>query len=119
MEGDLAFYYQVDVRDHFRPHGGRSRLTLRRLLVLADRLPPESAFKSVLDDRIPISDEVAQLARLEEIWTGKKAPIWSAKKRARDRYERAAKMQILAPVAQERNNKYLEARRKRLAGRIS
>lgn len=42
MEADLAFR-GIDFRDFFRPKGGSSRLTLRRLAVLVRALPPESA----------------------------------------------------------------------------
>lgn len=43
MEADLARYYQgQDFRDFYRPKGGESRLTLRRLAVLVRGLPPES-----------------------------------------------------------------------------
>lgn len=41
VEADLA-YRGIDFRDHFRPGGGSSRLTLRRLAVLLRYLPRES-----------------------------------------------------------------------------
>lgn len=46
----MAFYYQQDLRDVWRPDYGPSRLTWRRLAVLIDRLPPESAVKTALRD---------------------------------------------------------------------
>lgn len=41
MEADLAFA-GFDFRDYYRPRGGPSRLTLRRLGVLVRHLPSES-----------------------------------------------------------------------------
>ncbi len=40
---DLTRFYSIDCRDAWRPGGGASRLTARRLRVLADALPPEAA----------------------------------------------------------------------------
>lgn len=42
VEADLA-YCGIDLRDHYRPRSGPSRLTARRLLLLVDNLPDGSA----------------------------------------------------------------------------
>lgn len=47
MEADFAFR-GIDLRDYYRPHGGPSRLTLRRVGVLVRHLPPESYTLKVL-----------------------------------------------------------------------
>lgn len=93
MEGDFALYYpQHDYRDRYRAGGGPSRLTLRRLLLLVERLPSESAFVSEISDRIPISDETAAILGVHEALTGKRHPAWTAKKKAREDAERAEKL---------------------------
>lgn len=62
VEGDLAHYFpQHDLRDLWRPRGGTSRLTWRRLAALVDWLPGESATKTAIRDAL--SDErLAELA---------------------------------------------------------
>ncbi len=51
----------MDLRDLYRPDGGASRLTWRRLQVLIDALPPESATKTAVRDSTP-ADVVEALA---------------------------------------------------------
>lgn len=53
----------MDLRDLWRPGGGVSRLTYRRLQVLVDHLPPESATKTALRESIPEADR-EKLAKL-------------------------------------------------------
>lgn len=55
VEGDFAYHYGQDYRDVFRPGGGASRLTWRRLGVLIRRLPPESATMTELRNSYPES----------------------------------------------------------------
>jgi hypothetical protein len=62
LEGDLAFHYRLDMRDLWRPGGGSSRLTWRRLKVLIDRLPPESATKTAARDALT-PQELDQLTK--------------------------------------------------------
>lgn len=50
------------MRDLWRPGGGVSRLTWRRLKVLIDRLPPESATKTAARDALTPA-ELDQLAK--------------------------------------------------------
>jgi len=45
VEADLAFQ-GVDFRDFYRPHGGVSGLSMRRMLLLVSALPYESATHS-------------------------------------------------------------------------
>ena len=47
VEGDLAFR-GVDLRDFFRPGGGPSGLSLRRLWVLIGAMPYEAAWRSAV-----------------------------------------------------------------------
>jgi hypothetical protein len=59
VEGDFAYHYNgLDYRDVFRPGGGASRLTWRRLGVLIRRLPPESATMTAL--RVAHPDSVTE-----------------------------------------------------------
>lgn len=102
MEGDFALHYHTDYRDVYRPGGGPSRLTLRRLSLLVERLPPESAFKSAVEDRLPISGESAVTMTVFEALTGKKHPLWTAKQRERERAEHEAAVR----AARERARKF-------------
>lgn len=54
----------MDLRDLFRPRGGRSRLTWRRLGVLIDHLPGESPLKTAIRDALP-AGELAAMSRNE------------------------------------------------------
>jgi len=56
LEVDLQRWYQTDLRDLWRPGGGASRLTYRRLRVLVDGLPPESATKTAIRDTLSAAD---------------------------------------------------------------
>lgn len=62
VEADLRRYYQVDLRDLWRPQGGQSRLTYRLLGVLIEHLPGESATKTAQRDQIP-DETLAELAK--------------------------------------------------------
>lgn len=61
LESDLTRYYQQDLRDLWRPRGGASRLTWRRLGVLIDGLPGESLTKTAIRDALG-DDKLAELA---------------------------------------------------------
>jgi hypothetical protein len=50
VEADLQRYYRTDFRDLFEPGSG---LTWRRLLVLVEQLPPESAVMTAIRNMIP------------------------------------------------------------------
>lgn len=63
VEADLQRYCGVDLRDLWRPNGGASRLTYRRLLALIDHaLPGESATKTAIRDAIP-DEDLAEMAK--------------------------------------------------------
>lgn len=62
IEADLARYYRIDLRDLWRKGGGASRLTFRRLRVLLDNLPADSATNTAVRDRF--TD--AELAEMSE-----------------------------------------------------
>jgi hypothetical protein len=64
IEGDLAAL-GVDLRDLFRPHGGASRLTFRRLDVLLDALPGEGLYKTAVRDDLDedVLREIAERPR--------------------------------------------------------
>jgi hypothetical protein len=51
----------IDLRDLFRPGGGTSHLTWRRLDVLLDALPGDGAYKTALRDSLD-DDELAELS---------------------------------------------------------
>lgn len=65
LEADLHRYYRLDLRDLWRPHGGRSRMTFRLLSVLYDGLPGDSLTKTAQRDAIP-DEQLAQIARLPQ-----------------------------------------------------
>lgn len=71
----------------YRPDGGASRLTLRRMLLLVDQLPPESAFVSELNDRVPISTEAAASFSVYQALSGQVHPLWTHRQRERDAME--------------------------------
>lgn len=90
----MEFYYSRDVRDFFLPGGGASKLTLRKLLILVDRLPPESAFRSAVGDRVPISAEAGILMDIFKSLSGEEHPRWQALKNARERERREKLIEV-------------------------
>lgn len=112
MEVDLARFYQIDYRDRYRTTpAGRPRLPIRRLLLLVDHLPPESAFASERAERYPLSREQAALYDLYAAFSGQQHPYPTAKAKA-EQAER--KKELIARKSQERraqNARYLEATR--------
>jgi hypothetical protein len=62
LEADLARYYRVDLRDLWR---GGGALTYRRLQVLLDHLPPESATMTALREEFT-DDELSAMAKNAE-----------------------------------------------------
>lgn len=106
MEVDFQRFYHLDYRDFYREDGGASRLTLRRMLLLAEHLPPESLFHSVVQDRPPVS-EISSV--LMDIWSSindQKHPRWEQLKRERRAKERELAMQR----AREKARKFNAAR---------
>lgn len=112
VEGDFAFYFpQTDYRDRYRPGGGPSRLTLRRLMVLVDRLPPESAFKSLIEDRLPISEQSAAIGDVIHALTGTPWHRWDALARQRKQAEFNTLLEQERAEARAHNTIYLQAQR--------
>lgn len=107
VEGDFAEFYRIDYRDRYLPGGGPSRLTLRRLLLLVERLPSDSAFMSELSDRVPISSEMAVTMGVWEALTKAKHPLWTARQKQREEVERAERL----AAARERARKFNRPRR--------
>lgn len=63
LESDLAAHCDgVDLRDLFRPGGGTSRLTWRRLGALIDGLPGHSATKTAIRDALG-DEKLAELSK--------------------------------------------------------
>lgn len=62
LEGDIDHYFpKYDLRDLYRPRGGASGLTWRKLDALIDWLPGESATKTAIRDSFT-DEELAQYA---------------------------------------------------------
>lgn len=108
VEGDFQFHYGIDYRDRYRPGGGDARLTLRRLLVLVDRLPPESAFKSACENRLPVSEVSAAVGDVVKALSGKPWGRWTALQKAQEHAER----QKLIAVKREEARRFNAARQK-------
>ncbi len=87
----------------FRPHGGASRFTLRRLFVLVTHLPPESAFQSAISGRVPISEIGSLLLDLWELSAQRSHPRWTELERRRDAIERQKIMEIARAKARRFN----------------
>jgi hypothetical protein len=114
IEQDLQRYYRIDYRDRWRPGGGRSGLTYRRLLVLLDGLPPESAFRAAVTDTSPVSRVEKRLVELWESLAGKAHPVRNTEEQKREREEAAAEKRELErqrAAARRRNQAALAARK--------
>lgn len=81
MEADFQRYYHLDFRDVYRPGGGASRLTWRRVIVLVDALPSESVFKSAVEGRLPVSEISAAIGDVISSLTGEEWGRWTALER--------------------------------------
>lgn len=106
MEADLQRFYNIDYRRRFV-----GDLTIRRLLVLVDQLPPESAFKSAIEGRVQISHTDSLLMDVWSALTGKQHGRWDVLKKAKDRAERETKRKQRLKAAREHNRRALEARK--------
>lgn len=76
MEADLLRFYGVDYRDRWRrDEHGRPLLTLRRISVLVDNLPPESSLRMHLSKGEPVWRlEHVLLAHLWQVQARSKKP---------------------------------------------
>lgn len=105
VEADLQRYYRIDYRDRWR-----GTLPLRRLLVLVDHLPDESAFKSAREGRLPISVTDSLLMDVWSALTGKKHTRWDALKSAARRAERETVIRRRRAAARAHNQRAIRAR---------
>lgn len=120
VEADFArFYPAIDYRDRFRPGGGPSGLTIRRLLVLVSRLPAESSFQAARENRIPWSIGDSAVLDVWESLMGKRHPARvPLSERERLAVERAERPRLVAERrrrARAHNERFLARRRARLA----
>ncbi|OFT67743.1 hypothetical protein [Corynebacterium sp. HMSC05D03] len=106
VEVDFQRFYHLDYRDFYREDGGASRMTLRRMLLLAEHLPPESLFHSMISDRPPVSEVSSVLMDIWSSLNGQKHPRWEQLKRERRAKERELAMQR----AREKARKFNAAR---------
>ena len=103
MEVDFQRFYHLDYRDFYREDGGASRMTLRRMLLLAENLPPESLFHSMIQDRPPVSEVSSVLMDIWASLNGAKHPRWDEMKRRRRAAEREDAMKRARERAREFN----------------
>ncbi|WP_141757460.1 hypothetical protein [Corynebacterium sp. HMSC066C02] len=106
VEVDFQRFYHLDYRDFYREDGGASRMTLRRMLLLAEHLPSESLFHSVISDRPPVSEVSSVLMDIWSSLNGQKHPRWEQLKRER----RAKEREIAMQRAREKARKFNAAR---------
>ncbi len=88
-------------------------MTARRLLTLVDGLPPESLFKSAVEDRPVVSETSAAIGEVVSALTGKQWQRWGALKRNRDEAEFQELVEQERAEARAHNTIYLEAQRAR------
>ncbi len=107
MEADLARHYSIDWRDRWRlDEHGRPRLTLRRLWVLLQHLPSESALGSI--DRNGHPEWRLEHVLLAHVWqqtARSKKPhpmLTAAMKRNQRRVQDPARVQAARRRAAER-----------------
>lgn len=103
-----------DYRDRYRPGGGPSRMTVRRLLLLVDGLDQRtSRFWCAVFDRNPMSLTDSLVADLWELWAGKdnRHPIRQTRAEVRE--------QEAAALARERRKKQIKAAERRRKARVA
>lgn len=111
VEADFQRFYHLDYRDRYRPGGGDSRLTIRRLLTLVDALPPESLFRSAVEDRLPVSEQSAAAGDIVTALTGKPWHRWDALKTQRADAEFKELLEQERAEARAHNTIYLQAQK--------
>lgn len=114
MEADFArFYPGIDYLDRYRrTEAGRPRLSTRKLLLLVDHLPPESAFVSARAERYPMSREQAALYDLYAAFSGKQHPYPNVLKKEREAERKAELIASKRKERQAQNRRYLSSARK-------
>ncbi|MBM4489500.1 hypothetical protein GS937_01565 [Rhodococcus hoagii] len=112
MEADLNRFHQTDLRDLWRPGGGESQLTLRRLFVLIRYLPADSALAiDESDGRVPwtITDHL-----LADLWEQKaNAGRGRGKPRIRHPWRLEQKKRQSARRSEAKRNKFERAKARR------
>lgn len=88
-------------------------MTLRRLMVLAGGLPPESLFMSEIEDRPAVSEVSAAVADIFQVLTGESWPRWERLKVQRQEAVFKALLEQERVEARAHNAIYLEAQRAR------
>lgn len=115
VEADLQRFHAVDYRDRFRPAGGPSRLTVRRLLVLVEFLPAEAQFHAAREDRSAASLTANAVMDVWESLTNQKHPgRASAAQRRQQATEAAERARLIARrrrQARAHNARFQAARR--------
>lgn len=113
VEVDFArFYPGIDYLDRYRKtEAGRPRLSTRKLLLLVDHLPPESAFSSAVNERYPMSREQAAMYDLFAAFTGKPHPYPDALKQERKAKRKAERIAQGREERQAQNRRYLASAR--------
>lgn len=92
-----------DYRDRYRPGGGVSRLTIRRLLLLVDGMDRlSSRFWAELDDREPITQEALLMADVFNGLTGEKHPLRDMRENIRTQKDREMRKRIIRENARRR-----------------
>lgn len=105
VEADLQEVYHLDYRDRYRPGGGASQLTTRRLLVLVDGLHPTSSrFWSAVAGRSPDTPETILLGGVYQATAGQWHPWTTRDKDAAEarRFEEQKKRIRAAERARQR-----------------
>ncbi|MBB1034652.1 hypothetical protein G6031_09650, partial [Dietzia sp. CQ4] len=98
----------MDYLDRYRrDFRGRPMLSLRRLLLLVDHLPQESAFASALAERHPISGEQAATYAVWSALTGKQHPYLDDLKNRRERERKAALIRERRASTAAQNRRYM------------
>jgi hypothetical protein len=117
VEADLQRFHGIDYRDRFRPGGGASHLTIRRLLVLVEFLPAESQFHAAREDRSAASLTANAVMDVWESLTNQKHPgRASTAQRRQQAIEAAERTRLIARRRREaraHNARFLAARRKK------
>lgn len=106
VEVDFQRFYGLDYRDRYRPGGGASRLTFRRMLLLVEYLPRESFFKSACDGRPARSFTDERLMDIPEALTGKPHPVRGAEQAHERLVDQAPARERALAVIAEREKKY-------------
>lgn len=88
---------------------------MRRVMNLAENLPPESSFRSAIEDRPPVSETSAAVFDLWSLWAeGKPHPRWTALKKQREEAEFKDLLKQKRAAAREHNRIYLQSQKRNI-----